>query len=382
MNKVLQSSMLVALGAAGGVVIGMAIARDHGQGADAPHFGHKNSRNPTSSDSPHGSRSSSPNAGRERRLEYPKPIAEESIESLVVSNWTRKGGMSEGIVILASIIENLRPENVEGLIAGMESVQAQGADLNFEGRILWEKIGEIDGARRMGDSIPPHPDDPPGWGVGHCLEGWAIADPEAVQSWFAALEEGRFKQTLVSHALTGLSRKQPLEAADFLVSLPLEQQLADAQRNAYMLVQNGGGEAADRWIRGLEDREAQDEARTAFNNVFERMIDRDCGHAAEWLSGEVASSYFDASRRTRFAAAWGGRDPEAAADWATSDSENLELLPRIIASCPESRFNDMAIWLSQHDTAEFYGTASIAFAGRIESSDPESARRWRAAAEE
>ena len=285
------------------------------------------------------------------------------------------GTVSEGLLVTARAIENLRSNNVEGAIQALLEAKAQGKDLGLTERGILEKIGEIDGRQQLDNRLPEHPDDPPGWGVDFLLQGWANAMPDRAKEWFSNLPDGRYKNELAYSAVVGIARKQPLAAVDFLLSLPIETQFASPSNMAFAVVQNGGSSAADKWIHHLEMESDPESAQRAFNFVFDRMT-IDYGNAAEWLDGETASKYFGDSKKVSFAAGWAQNAPSEAAEWAM-DSGNQELLSTVISSSDESQFNQLGAWLSSHREADFFKNAARVFANRIEATDPEAAEKWR-----
>ena len=146
---------------------------------------------------------------------------------------------------------------------------------------------------------------------------------------------------------------------------------------SYYLVQTGGAAAADSWIQNLEVTSGKAQAQKAFDSVYERMI-QDHGYASEWLAGANAAPYFDETRQARFASSWAKKEPDKAADWAVARGSQ-SCLSAVIASCPEENFSKLASWLGTQRGTSLYNEAAVAFANRIQSTDPESADQWRKA---
>ncbi len=309
------------------------------------------------------------------RFKSERPLERAKMETLLGQVGT--GSMSSGITITASAVENLSIENLDGAIQALKNARDAGKDFGITERAIWERIGEIDGARQLAKRMPEHPDDSPAWGVKSCVEGWALGDPEAAKTWYSSLPDGKWKNSIFENLVTGLSRKDPADTAKFLGSLPAEVQLSKAGYIAYHLVQSGGGAAADNWIQNLEVTSGKAQAQKAFDSVYGRMI-QDHGYAAEWLAGANAAPYFDETRQARFASSWAKKEPDKAADWAVARG-SANCLSAVIASCPEENFTKLARWLGTQRGTSIYNEAAVAFANRIQSTDPESAGQWRKA---
>jgi hypothetical protein len=307
------------------------------------------------------------------RFKSERPLERAEMETLL--NQVGTGSMSSGLTVTASAVENLSIENIDGAIQAMKNARDAGKNFGITERAIWEKIGEIDGARQLAQRMPEHPDDSPAWGVKGCVEGWALGDPEAAKTWYSSLPDGKWKTSIFGNLVTGLARKDPLETAKFVGSLPAEVQLSKATFIAYYLVQSGGGVAADRWIQNLEVTSGKAQAQKAFDSVYGRMI-QDHSYAAEWLAGANAAPYFDETRQSRFASSWAKKEPDKAADWAVARGSQ-KCLSAVIASCPEENFSKLASWLGRQRGKSIYDEAAVAFANRIQSTDPESADQWR-----
>lgn len=295
------------------------------------------------------------------------------MESLL--NRLGTGSMSSGITVTAFAVENLSIENIDGAIQALKNARDAGKDFGISERAIWERIGELDGARQLAERMPEHPDDPPAWGVKTCVEGWALGDPEAAKTWYSSLPDGKWKTSIFENLVTGLARKDPMDTAKFVGSLPAEVQLSKAGYIAYYLVQSGGAPAADMWIHNLETTSGKVDAQKAFDSVYGRMI-HDHGYAAEWLAGANTAPYFDEARQTRFASSWAKKEPEKAADWAIARG-SPDCLRAVIKSCPEENFTKLAGWLGAQRGTDIYNEAVIDFANRIQLIDPESADHWR-----
>ena len=309
------------------------------------------------------------------RFKSERPLERAEMETLI--NQVGTGGMSSGVTITASAVENLSLENIDGAIQGMKNARDAGKDFGITERAIWERIGEIDGAQQLAKRMPEHPDDSPAWGVKSCVEGWALGDPEAAKAWYSSLPDGKWKTSVFGNLVTGLARKDPAETAKFVGSLPAEVQLSKAGYISYYLVQTGGAAAADSWIQNLEVTSGKAQAQKAFDSVYERMI-RDHGYASEWLAGANAAPYFDEKRQARFASSWAKKDPDKAADWAVARGSQ-KCMSAVIASCPEENFSKLASWLGTQRGTNLYNEAAVAFANRIQSTDPDSAGQWRKA---
>lgn len=306
----------------------------------------------------------------------PPQMDRQSMKELASSNWNRRGEGTKGIRILASVVENMTPDNIEGVLEAIESAKASGRDTTGAERTVWTRIGEIDGKRWMNASIPEHPDDSPSSRARLCLTGWGSADPRSATEWFDQLEEGRFKNGLTASVLTGASWNDPALAFEFMTRLPSEVQIANRDTIAQNLTHNEGNSAADRWIASLESSGATEEAELAFDSLFRKMVNRNIENALSWVSGDVARTYFDDGKKSQLVSAWATKEPHRAADWVVSDG-NPDLLAQVIESCPASKFNAMGEWLGSRNGESYYQDFANAFADRIESSDPEAAAIWR-----
>ena len=177
----------------------------------------------------------------------------------------------------------------------------------------------------------------------------------------------------------GIARGDGMAATEFLDSLPVELQMMNPGKISFALIQNGGEPAAEQWIKNLAAKSHETEAATAFDQALGNMIYTNVENAATWVTTPFADAYFDAPRQQNFAAQFSQRAPDKAADWAIASGRD-NLLPEIVNSCPDSKFNEMGNWLTAHADSEFFSTAAELFANRIESSDPDAAIKWREAA--
>ena len=300
----------------------------------------------------------------------------QSMKALVSAHWNRQGAGSDGVRSLAAVVENLTPENIEGLLEALKAVKASGKDTSGAERVFWGRIGEVDGEKWMNASIPKHPDDPPSRNTRQCLTGWGSVDPQSVFKWFSQLEEGEFKSKLTASVLTGASYYDPKVALEFMSGLPPEVQVANRDTIAQNITHHEGNAAADRWINSIRSSSEPQLAELAFDSLFNKMIRRDVVNAVSWLSGDVAQTYFDHGKKLQLVSVWAGKDPDRAADWAISNG-HPDFLIQVVKRCPPSKFNAMGEWLGSQRGEAYYQQVADAFADHIETTDPAAAAAWR-----
>jgi len=261
-----------------------------------------------------------------------------------------------------------------------------------EWKLICTRIGEVAGETVLTSILPKDPNASATVNAQQYLAGWASAEPDGARKWLENLPAGTYRDGLTIGLIDGLGQRDLTAAVAYMEELPSDVKLSALSMMAWFQFDVGGVNGGKQWLDNILPETAPKDQHDmlyfvrATEEVLSKTARTASAQTSEILNDPSKSAFLsDKAVSTAVNALAQSEDATLVLDflsnvadlrWGASSSKTKAALQ----SLANSDVNLLSRWLNANGRSQLYGIGAGILADKIEATNPDLAKQWRAVA--